>query len=129
VVPVLVDGANMVLAGHGRVKAALSLGIAEIPTITVAGLSGSQAKAFMLADNKLCENSSWDESLLSQTLKELSEIELDFNIEATGFEIAEIDLLLSMLVHSVPSSVNGINVSHSSLESRVSRCLLWSKIP
>jgi DNA modification methylase len=91
-VPVLVDSNGNVLAGHGRIAAAEKLRLHEIPVIRVEHLTPAQAKAFMLADNRLTEIASWDDQLLAEALKELSALELDFSIEATGFTIGEIDL-------------------------------------
>jgi hypothetical protein len=91
-VPVLVDGQLKVIAGHGRVMACQLLGWREVPTICLDHLNEAQAKAFMIADNRLTENSEWDARLLAEQLKELSTMELDFSLEATGFEMGEIDL-------------------------------------
>ena len=91
-VPILVDAQLNVIAGHGRVMACRSLGWSEVPTICLEHLSAAQAQAFMIADNRLSDNSTWDEQLLAQSLKELSELDLDFSIDAIGFELAEIDL-------------------------------------
>jgi len=96
-VPVLIDGDNTIIAGHGRVLACKQLGIAEIPTICLSHLSPAQARAFIIADNKLTENSQWNEILLGEQLKSLSEIDLNFSIEATGFEMGEIDVLIEGL--------------------------------
>ena len=90
--PILVDKANRVVAGHGRLEAAKRLNLAEAPVIRLEHLSEQQAKAYMLADNKLTDRSSWDERKVAIVLKELSDIVLDFEIEATGFEPPEIDL-------------------------------------
>jgi ParB-like chromosome segregation protein Spo0J len=68
------------------------LGWNEVPVIRLEHLDPNQARAFMLADNKLAENSCWDERLLAEALRDLSLAELDFSLEATGFEMAEIDL-------------------------------------
>jgi DNA modification methylase len=97
IVPVLVDQNLRVIAGHGRLLAAQMLGLKELPTICVEHLTDHQIKAFAIADNKLTDNSTWDEALLAQQLKALAEIELDFSIEATGFETGEIDLLIEGL--------------------------------
>jgi ParB/RepB/Spo0J family partition protein len=86
IVPVLIDGSSQVIAGHGRIQAAQLLGLKELPTICVEHLTEAQAKAFAIADNKLTENSTWNADLLGQQLKALSEVELDFDLEATGFE-------------------------------------------
>jgi ParB-like chromosome segregation protein Spo0J len=96
-VPILVDSKGKVIAGHGRVMACLHLGWTEVPTISLEHLSEAQAKAFMIADNRLTENSTWDDRLLAEQLKELSAIELNFNLEAIGFETAEIDLRIESL--------------------------------
>jgi len=79
-----------VIAGHGRLLAAKLLGMTEVPTICLDHLSPHQLRAFMIADNKLSENSSWDDVLLAEQLKTLSEAELDFSLETIGFEMGEI---------------------------------------
>jgi hypothetical protein len=93
-VPVLIDDDNKVIAGHGRFLACKLLGFTEVPTICLDHLSPEQIRAFMIADNRLSENSTWDEILLGEQLKSLSEIDLNFSLEATGFEIGEIDVLI-----------------------------------
>jgi DNA modification methylase len=65
-----------------------------VPTISLEHLSEAQARAFMIADNRLTEIASWDDRLLGEQLRELSELDLDFSLEVTGFEMAEIDLLI-----------------------------------
>jgi DNA modification methylase len=97
VVPVLTDARGKVIAGHGRVLAALLLGWSEVPTICLDHLSEAQARAFMIADNRLAENSTWDDRLLAEQLKGLSELELDFSLDVTGFEMGEIDLRIESL--------------------------------
>jgi DNA modification methylase len=92
IVPVLIDRNGQVLAGHGRVFAAKEEGMDEIPTICIDYLTEAQRRAFMIADNRLTENSEWDAKLLGEQLKFLCEVELDFNIDVVGFETAEIDL-------------------------------------
>jgi ParB-like chromosome segregation protein Spo0J len=91
-VPVLIDEKGGVLAGHGRVLAARRLGLKEVPTIALDHLSETQARAFMIADNRLGELASWDDGRLRLELEELKSLDLDFSIEATGFELSEIDL-------------------------------------
>jgi DNA modification methylase len=93
--PILVDSGLKVIAGHGRVQAAELLGMKLVPTIRLEHLSPPQATAFMIADNKLTENSEWDERLLGQQLKILSEVELNFSLETIGFEMGEIDILIA----------------------------------
>jgi DNA modification methylase len=90
--PILLDHQNTILAGHGRVEAAKLLRLEKIPCLYVEHLTEEQKRAYILADNKIALNSTWDEDLLSEELKSLSEIDLGFDIETTGFSIAEIDL-------------------------------------
>jgi len=96
-VPVLVDAALNVIAGHGRLAGARELGITEVPTLCLDHLSPAQARAFMIADNKLTENAAWDDQLLAQQFKDLSLLGLDFSLEVTGFDMGEIDLRIHML--------------------------------
>src|SRR5215475_10895660 len=90
--PVLVDDAKQIIAGHGRVEAAKLLGIDTVPTCRLSHLSEADKRAYVLADNKLAEQAGWDRELLAIELQGL--IELDVDIELTGFEMAEIDLIL-----------------------------------
>ncbi len=90
--PVLVDDAKQIIAGHGRVEAAKLLGIDAVPTVRLSHLSDADKRAYVLADNKLAEKAGWDRELLAIELQGL--IELDVDIELTGFETAEIDLIL-----------------------------------
>ena len=96
-VPVLVDHAGNVIAGHGRLLACGELGIDEVPTVCLEHLTPTQARAFMIADNKLAENATWDDRLLAEQLRDLSLSGLDFDIEVTGFEMGEIDLRIASL--------------------------------
>ncbi len=95
--PVLVDRNSNVIAGHGRILACNQLGWTEVPTIALEHLNDAQAKAFMIADNRLTENSVWNDRLLAEQLKGLSVLNLDFSLEATGFEMGEIDLRIEGL--------------------------------
>jgi DNA modification methylase len=92
--PILLDQQDRVLAGHGRLAAARLLGMAQVPTIRLAEMSEAQKRAYALADNRLAEAAGWDRELLALELRYISELELDFDLELTGFEMAEIDLLL-----------------------------------
>jgi DNA modification methylase len=96
-VPILIDAKSNVIAGHGRVCAAKVLGIATVPTIRLEHLSEQQIRAFAIADNRLTENAAWDQQLLGEQLKILSEAEIDFSLETTGFEMGEIDLMIENL--------------------------------
>ena len=102
-VPVLIDKNRKVIAGHGRILACRQLGWPEVPTICIEHLSQEKIRAFMIADNRLTENSTWDNQLLAQQLSELSAMEHNFTLEATGFEIGEIDLRIESLNDPVPT--------------------------
>jgi DNA modification methylase len=97
--PILIDGKRMVIAGHGRLKAATMLGIAEAPTICINDMTEAQKRAYILADNKLADNAGWDRELLTLELQGLLELDLDFDVTVTGFEMGEIDLLLDDSKH------------------------------
>ncbi len=94
--PVIADEQGVIIAGHGRLQAALSLGVAEIPVITVSGLSEARKRALMLADNKITTNAGWDREKLALEIPELSAQLSDegLDITVTGFEISEIDQLM-----------------------------------
>ena len=100
-VPVLIDETGKIIAGHGRVMAAQALGWKEVPTIQLVHLSEAQQRAFAIADNRLTENSSWNEDLLAESLRELAALNLDFCLEVTGFTMAEIDLKIEGIGMSV----------------------------
>ena len=89
--PVLIDGENGIIAGHGRLMAAKKLGLEEVPTIELSHLSEAQRKAYILADNKLALNSGWDNDLLAIEFAELKL--LDFDLDLTGFSSEEIGAL------------------------------------
>ncbi len=101
-VPVLIDAQGQLIAGHGRVLAAQLLGVTHVPTIRLEHLTEAQTRAFMIADNRLTENSVWDERLLAEQLKELSTLELDFSVDVTGFEMGEIDVMIEDLAPANP---------------------------
>lgn len=96
-VPILINAEMQVIAGHGRLQACKLLGAAEVPTIRLEHLTDAQASAFTIADNKLTENSEWDNRLLGEQLRILSAVELDFNLDVIGFELSEIDLFIENL--------------------------------
>jgi DNA modification methylase len=90
--PILIDDDRTILAGHGRVKAAELLGLAEVPTVRLSHLSEADKRAYVIADNRLAEKAGWDRDLLALELQSL--IDIGFEVELTGFETPEIDLLL-----------------------------------
>ena len=93
ITPIVVDEDGVVLAGHGRLQAARLLGLTGVPTVQVKHLTAERKRAFMLADNRLAELAGWDESLLTIELKELSDLNIDFDFEVTGFGTVDLDRL------------------------------------
>jgi hypothetical protein len=91
--PVLVDGEQGIIAGHGRVLATRKLGIDQIPTIELAYLSETQRQAYIIADNKLAENAGWDREMLRLELGELKG--LGFDLALTGFGDIELGALFA----------------------------------
>tara|TARA_A100001388_G_scaffold235682_1_gene189417 strand:+ start:997 stop:2139 length:1143 start_codon:yes stop_codon:yes gene_type:complete len=90
--PILIDEHNGIIAGHGRLAAAEKLDLKLVPTITLAGLSEAQRKAYVIADNKLTENGGWDYDLLAVEIERLKELDVD--IDLTGFDPTELDKIL-----------------------------------
>ena len=98
--PILVDGAGTVIAGHGRLAAAKSRGLAAVTTLCLDHLSEAERRAYRIADNRLAELSSWDKGLLAIELGELQG--LDFEVELTGFDLGEIGLILDAAEEPAP---------------------------
>lgn len=92
--PILIDGENGVIAGHGRVEAAKKLNLKHVPVVRLEHMSDAEKRAYILADNKLAEKAGWDEGILKIELGDLIEFETDFDLDITGFETPEIDLIL-----------------------------------
>src|SRR2546421_12718814 len=90
--PVLIDDMNQIVAGHGRVEAAKLLGLHAVPTVRLSHLNANDKRAYILADNKLAEKAGWDKEILAIELQGL--IDLDVEIELTGFETPEVDIIL-----------------------------------
>ena len=104
--PVLVSDDGQIVAGHGRVAAAKLLGMVEVPTIALSHMSEAERRAYVIADNKLALNAGWDKEILAIELQGL--IDLDFNVELTGFSLAEIDLVLDDALAADASSADAI---------------------
>lgn len=96
-VPLLVDENGVLIAGHGRLEAAKLVGFTEVPTIELSGLSEAEVRAYVIADNKLTENGAWNRAQLAREFKFLAELEVDFDLGVTGFELPEIDALIGQL--------------------------------
>lgn len=93
--PILIDDEGGIIAGHGRALAAILLGLDQVPVIRLGDMTSAQKRAYIIADNKLAENSGWDDGLLRIELEALIELDLDFEIETIGFETGEIDFILA----------------------------------
>jgi DNA modification methylase len=91
--PVLVDDNGGIIAGHGRVEAAKLIGMTEVPVRRLSHLSEEERRAYVIADNRLAELAGWDPEILAIELQAL--IDLDFDVELTGFGMGEIDIILS----------------------------------
>jgi DNA modification methylase len=95
--PVLIDAENQILAGHGRVSAGRLLGMERIPCLRIEDMTLAQKRAYVIADNKLALNASWDEQILAEELQDLINMDDEFDVEVTGFSIPEIDGLIEAL--------------------------------
>jgi DNA modification methylase len=102
--PVLVSDEGEIIAGHGRVEAAKLLGWKKVPTIALSHLNEAERRAYVLADNKLALNAGWDSEILAIELQAL--VDLDFDVELTGFSLAEIDLVLDAAGEADPDGVD-----------------------
>jgi 16S rRNA G966 N2-methylase RsmD len=92
--PVLLGDDDSILAGHGRVEAAKQLGLAQVPTVRLSGMSPAQRRAYVIADNKLAELARWDDELLRLELGDIIQLDDTFDLTLTGFSVGEIDVLL-----------------------------------
>lgn len=98
--PVLISDDDEIIAGHGRVLAARELGLREVPTLRLSHLNPEQRRAYVLADNKLALNAGWDQEILAIELQGL--IDFGFDVELTGFSLAEIDFVLDAAADGNP---------------------------
>lgn len=96
--PVLIGVVGEVIAGHGRPAAAQLLGLAEVPVLPVTHLSPAETRAQIIADNRLADKTGWDKEILAIELQTL--VDMDFDVEVVGFELAEIDLTLDEVCYS-----------------------------
>jgi DNA modification methylase len=93
--PILIDRANRIIAGHGRLEAAKLLGLTSIPTICLEGLTDEQIRAYVIADNRLAELAGWDRSILAIEFEHLLTLDCpDLNLTVTGFAVPEIDQVI-----------------------------------
>jgi len=108
--PILIDGENGVIAGHGRLLAAQKLGLSEVPVIPLDGLTEIQKRAYILADNKIAVNSGWDTEMLGLELQELGP---DIDLTLAGFSSGEID---NMLEDGWNSDIDALNSTEANLD-------------
>ena len=105
--PILIDKTNGIIAGHGRLRAALQLSLETVPTIELTGLSDTEKAAYIIADNKLALDAGWDTELLRAEFEELRKSDIDLTL--TGFSELELSVFdgaiadVSQLWDSMPS--------------------------
>lgn len=127
--PVLIDQHGTILAGHGRVEAARSLGMATVPCLRIEHMTEADKRAYVIADNKLALNAGWDEELLAQELQGLMASEgLVFDIGVIGFEVAEIDNLVENLAPEEPGNPDD-DVVPETAQRRVNPGDIWQLGP
>ena len=112
-VPVVIDENNIILSGHARTRAAISLDLNKIPVVRAEELSEEQKKAFMLADNRLSENASYNNSLLADVLRDLNSQEYDLSV--TGFSEDEINAYLDSAAESL-DDILGLDFNDEEIE-------------
>ena len=100
--PILIDGESGIIAGHGRLLAARKLGMKEVPVIQLSGMTETQKKAYIIADNKLALNAGWDDELLKLELDDLNIAE--FKMELLGFDANELNLAIGLGVDFQPGT-------------------------
>ena len=110
-VPIVVDGKGVVVSGHTRLKAAKTLGLADVPVIVADDLDDTKIKAFRLADNKVAELADWDESLLIKELEELGDLDydmgqFDFEFDLDGADGGGSDGDGSDDIGDIPDNIN-----------------------
>jgi len=106
--PVLIDANNTLIAGHGRVMAAQSIGLLTVPAIRLAHLSDAQRRAYVIADNKLAENAGWDMATLA---REVEDLQADgFNLDLLGFDDDELSGLLGTTNKDPDTGADGSNI-------------------
>jgi DNA modification methylase len=109
--PILADPDGHIIAGHGRLQAARAMGLTEVPTITLSGLSEAQKRALRIADNKIALNAGWDVEILRLELGELASIDVDIDPILTGFSTGEIDVILSSATDPDDEAVSPVPVT------------------
>lgn len=129
--PILIDEADGIIAGHGRVLAARKLGLAEVPCIRLGHLTETQRRAYVIADNKLALNAGWDEELLAVELSSLREV--GFDLGMTGFDADSIERFLNppepTVDHVPDSSSEEIDADEFDMDCKCPRCGMEFDLP
>lgn len=102
--PVLIDEADHIIAGHGRVAAAKAMGLTTVPVIRIEGMSEAERRAYIIADNRLAELAGWDEELLKLELGSILELEPGFDLEITGFDGGELEALIEAATRGIDAT-------------------------
>jgi len=118
--PVLLDGDNGIIAGHGRVMAAQKLGETQVPTIELGYLNANQKRAYIIADNKLALNAGWDEQMLALEIQDLKEV--GYSLDITGFNADELtEVMFGKLID--PENPNEFKeVDETDMDHKCPRC-------
>lgn len=120
--PILIDGENGIIAGHGRVLAARKLGLEKVPTIELSGLTEAQKRAYILADNRLALDAGWDEEMLKL---EFAELEKEgFELSKTGFSDEEINEMMADLDREV-EGVEDVEAPEPQKNPKTKRSEVW----
>lgn len=118
--PILIDGQNGIIAGHGRLMAARKLGYKDVPTIELSELTEIQRKAYIIADNKLALNADWNNEILSLELGSLQNV--NFNIELLGFDAIELSDLFDEQIKESKSSAEEIDPDEYDMNCKCPKC-------
>lgn len=95
-VPIIVDEAGKILAGNGRLEAALLLGLTTVPVVTITHLTQAQKRLYVIADNRLAELAGWDNAALAIELEEIRNLDVSLDIELSGFSLPQIDGIVAL---------------------------------
>ena len=118
--PVIVDGKNGIIAGHGRVMAAQKLGLTNVPVIEAAHLTDAQKRAYVIADNRLALDAGWDDAMLKI---ELQDLDLEgFDLTLTGFDLGEITAMFDPPDPPKQNSTRELDPDAYALDHRCPKC-------
>jgi ParB-like chromosome segregation protein Spo0J len=117
--PILIDGENGIIAGHGRLLAARKLGQDKVPVIELAHMTEAQKRAYVIADNKLALNADWDHELLRL---EIEDIENEINLNLLGFSNFELNQILGLDEIEQKSTTGEIDPDQFQMEHKCPKC-------